>query len=90
VASAIAQNRLRSRDNPAMTYLAIAAFIAILSSLGAALFFMLKGSDSDAQKNTRMARALAWRVGFSIFIFLAILLAWWMGWIQPTGIQTGQ
>jgi prepilin signal peptidase PulO-like enzyme (type II secretory pathway) len=73
-----------------MTYLVIAAFVAILASLGAALFFMMRGSGSEEQKNNRMARALALRVGFSIFIFLTILLSWWMGWIQPTGIQPGQ
>jgi hypothetical protein len=73
-----------------MTYFVIAAFVAILASLGAALFFMMRGSGSEEQKNNRMARALALRVGFSIFVFLTILLSWWMGWIQPTGIQPGQ
>ncbi len=73
-----------------MNYLVIVAFVGILVSLGAALFFMLRGSGADEQKNARMARALALRVGFSIFIFLTILLAWWMGWIEPTGIKPGQ
>jgi hypothetical protein len=31
-----------------------------------------------------MARALAWRVGISVALFLFILFSWWMGWIQPT------
>jgi hypothetical protein len=33
-----------------------------------------------------MAKALAFRVGFSIVLFLCILLAWKMGYIHPTGI----
>ena len=31
-------------------------------------------------------RALAFRVGMSIVLFLTILLSWKLGWIQPTGI----
>jgi hypothetical protein len=33
-----------------------------------------------------MMRALAFRVGISIVLFLCILLSWKMGWLQPTGI----
>jgi hypothetical protein len=72
-----------------MTYLVIIAFIAILGSLGAALFFMLRGNPSGADKSRRMARALALRVGFSILLFLCILLAWKLGYIHPTGIPQG-
>ena len=76
-----------------MTYLVLIAFIAILASLGAALYFMLKGGGSNANAKTRsdgMARALAFRVGFSILLFLCILLAWKLGYIQPTGIAAGR
>jgi len=76
-----------------MTYLVSIAFVAILASLGAALYFMMKGSGSntDGQAKSRgMARALAFRVGFSIVLFLCILLAWKLGYIQPTGIPAGK
>jgi hypothetical protein len=33
-----------------------------------------------------MARALAFRVGFSILLFLCILAAWKLGYLHPTGI----
>jgi hypothetical protein len=33
-----------------------------------------------------MARALALRVGLSIVLFLCLLLAWKLGYIQPTGL----
>lgn len=74
-----------------MSYLVALAFLAIIASLGAALFFMLRGGQAQApDKSKRMARALAMRVGFSLLLFLCILLSWKMGWIQPTGIKPGQ
>lgn len=77
-----------------MSYLVALVFLAILASLGAALFFMLRGSSSNTQdagqKSKRMARALALRVGFSVLLFVCILLSWKMGWIHPTGISAGQ
>ena len=78
-----------------MQILISVAFVAILGSLGAALFFMLRGSptqaaQTDEQRAKRMARALAFRVGFSILLFALILLSYAMGWIQPTGINAGQ
>jgi hypothetical protein len=74
-----------------MSYLVALAFLAIIASLAAALFFMLRGGQSAApDKSKRMARALAMRVGFSVLLFLCILLSWKMGWIHPTGISAGQ
>ena len=74
-----------------MTYLVAIAFVAILGSLGAALFYMLKGREASADTTPSggMAKALAFRVGFSIVLFICILLAWKLGWIQPSGIPAG-
>ena len=73
-----------------MTFLVIVAFVAILGSLGSALWFMMRDGQDGRAKTSNMARALAFRVGFSILLFLCILIAWKLGWIQPTGIQPGQ
>jgi hypothetical protein len=73
-----------------MNYLVAIAFIAILASLASALFFMLKDGTDGKRKTSNMARALAFRVGFSILLFVCILLAWKFGYIQPTGIPAGQ
>jgi formate hydrogenlyase subunit 3/multisubunit Na+/H+ antiporter MnhD subunit len=77
-----------------MTYIAIIGFIAILGSLAAAVFFMLKGGGKDKQdgktKANKMAKALAFRVGFSILLFICILIAWRLGYIHPTGIAPGR
>ena len=70
-------------------YLVILAFVAIIGSLGAALYFMLRGGNDDLTKSRRMARALAMRVGFSILLFVCVLVAWKLGYIQPTGIPAG-
>lgn len=77
-----------------MTYIVILGFIAILASLGFAMLFMLRGGQSDdtdsKAKSNKMARALAFRVGFSIVLFICILAAWKLGYIHPTGITAGQ
>jgi hypothetical protein len=69
-----------------MTYLVAIAFLAILASLGAALFFMLRDGRNGKPKTGSMARALAFRVGFSVLLFICILVAWKLGYIQPTGL----
>lgn len=75
-----------------MKYLVIAAFVAILGSLGAALLYMMRGGPGNTEasngtpRKNHMARALAFRVGFSILLFVVVLISYWMGWIQPTGL----
>lgn len=73
-----------------MTYFVALAFIAIIGSLASALFFMLKDGANNKRKTNGMARALAFRVGFSVLLFVGILIAWKLGYIQPTGIPAGK
>lgn len=72
-----------------MSYLIAAAFLAILGALASALFFMMKDGTGGKPKTSHMARALAFRVGFSIVLFLCILLAWKLGYLQPKGLPVG-
>jgi xanthine/uracil permease len=58
------------------------AFLLILLSLASALIYMMK----DKSKNNRMVKALSLRVGFSVLLFILILLAHHFGYVQPTGI----
>ena len=75
-----------------MKYLVIVAFVAIIGSLGAALVYMMRGGRSEDEDETspprknHMARALAFRVGFSVLLFIVVLISYFMGWIQPTGL----
>ncbi|MFT4241690.1 MAG: twin transmembrane helix small protein [Acidovorax sp.] len=74
-----------------MKYLIVVAFLAILASLGSALFFMMRnGGEGDKAKGSRMAWALALRVGLSVVLFLCILAAWQLGYIQPTGLPASR
>ena len=69
-----------------MKWFVLAAFLAIVGSLGSALFFMMRDGHDGKPKTSNMARALAFRVGFSILLFVCILAAWKLGYIHPTGI----
>ncbi len=73
-----------------MTYLVIIAFVAILASLGGALYFMLRGGRDKPGTSKNMAWALAARVGVSVLLFICILIAWKLGYIHPTGIPQGR
>lgn len=65
--------------------------IAIVASLAAALFFMMKRTPHEGEpKRNRMVTALALRIGLSVSLFLFLLLAYALGWIEPTGIRQGQ
>jgi cytochrome bd-type quinol oxidase subunit 2 len=66
-----------------MKILVALAFILIIASLGSALFFLMR----DKGKSNRTVHALAMRVGLSVALFLLLLGAYKMGWIQPTGIR---
>lgn len=85
-----------------MQYLIAIAFIAILASLAAALFFMLRGGQADdsntpasteqanLRRNKGMARALTVRIAVSVVLFICVLIAWKLGYIHPTGLPVGK
>ena len=58
------------------------AFILILASLASALIFLMR----DKGKSNRTVQGLTLRVGFSVALFLFILLSYKLGWIRPTGL----
>ncbi len=62
-------------------FLILAGLLAIVLSLGSALVHLVRGKG-DSKK---MARTLTIRVGLSILLFVLLLLAWSLGWIQPHG-----
>ncbi|MGB4345717.1 MAG: twin transmembrane helix small protein [Burkholderiaceae bacterium] len=59
------------------------AFLLIIGSLASALVFLMR----DKGKSNRTVQALALRVGFSILLFVCLLIAYRFGLIQPTGIM---
>ncbi len=76
-----------------MKILVALAFVAILASLALALVYMMRGSaprqEGVPAPRGHMAKALAFRVGFSILLFVCVLVSWKLGWIQPSGIPAG-
>ncbi|WP_323072994.1 twin transmembrane helix small protein [Mycetohabitans endofungorum] len=69
-----------------MGILVTIAFTLIIASMASALYFMMR----DRGTTKRMVWSLATRVGLSISLFLFILFAHWMGWIESTGIPYGR
>jgi hypothetical protein len=64
-----------------MKWLVAFAFILILGSLFSAFLQMLKrGGDRK-----KMVTALTWRVGFSVALFLALVIAGALGLIHGNG-----
>ena len=73
-----------------MKYLIGIAFVGILGALAMAGVFMLRDGRDGKPKTGNMMRALALRVALSVLLFACILLSYWAGWIQPTGIPIGR
>ena len=71
-----------------MKAIIVLGIVAVLVCLAAAGYFMLRRNDGEdeARRSRMMARALAFRVGLSILLFLVILVAYLLGYIQPTGL----
>ncbi|CAN1518921.1 Protein of unknown function DUF2909 [Burkholderiaceae bacterium] len=69
-----------------MKWIILLALVLIISSLGSALYFMMKDKGGSA----RMVRSLALRIGLSIALFAGIWLAYYLGYIQSTGIKISQ
>ncbi|MGC9162944.1 MAG: twin transmembrane helix small protein [Thiomonas sp.] len=55
------------------------AFLLIIGSLFSGLFFVMK----DKGKSNRAVYALTFRVGFSVLLFLILIISYKLGWIQP-------
>lgn len=64
--------------------LTIVAFLAIVISLGSALFHIVKHKDDDDSRKT--AKALTARIGLSLALFILLFIAYASGLIQPHGI----
>lgn len=61
------------------------ALLMIVGSLGSALYFMMK----DKGSSSRMVHSLMLRIGLSIVLFLGILVAYYFGLIEATGVRIG-
>ena len=69
-----------------MKYLIIMAFVGIIGALVYAGVSMVQDGRDGKPKTGSMMRALAFRVGLSVLLFLCLIGSYLMGWIHPTGI----
>jgi len=60
--------------------------VAILYSLGSALFFLVREKQGSKRDSDRVVKALSWRIGLSFVMFIMIMIAFALGWIVPHGI----
>lgn len=54
----------------------------IFYSLGSGLVYLVR----DKSDSKRVAKALTWRIGLSLLLFVLLFVAFGLGWIKPHGI----
>ena len=69
-----------------MKYVILLFIVFILGSLFSALYYMIK----DKGQSTRTVRALTWRIGLSITLFLILMICYHFGFIEPQGMMNKQ
>jgi hypothetical protein len=67
--------------DPAIRIVVVGMLVAIVVSLGSALFHLTRGEASD-----KLVRALTVRIGLSVALFILLMVAWYAGLIRPHGL----
>jgi len=62
----------------------IIAFLIIISSLGYALYHLIKGTDQA--ESEKIFKSLATRISLSLLLFIFIFIAFAIGLFEPQGI----
>ena len=70
-----------------MDIIVILIIIIILFSLGSALVGMLRGGKKGSDK---MLKSLRLRISLSVFLFVLLMFASFMGWIEPNNVLPTQ
>lgn len=65
-------------------YLIVAVLIAVFAALARGMVSMLRGGRTD---RTATVRALTWRIGLSVALFIALLIGFATGVLRPHGVQ---
>ena len=60
----------------------IALLVFIFFSLGSALYYLMR----DSSQSTRVVKALSWRIGLSLVLFILLMVSFMLGWITPHSI----
>ncbi|BBB22248.1 conserved hypothetical protein [Abyssogena phaseoliformis symbiont OG214] len=62
----------------------IIIIVTILIALGSGLLGMLRGGSAGSDK---MFKSLVIRVALSLFLFILVMFAAFMGWIEPNAVM---
>jgi len=65
-----------------MTYLLLVMLIVIIVSLGRGFYTLIR----DPSGKARTVKALTWRMGLSISLFLILLIGYAFGWVSLHGV----
>jgi RsiW-degrading membrane proteinase PrsW (M82 family) len=68
-----------------MQTLILLVLLIIVGSLGSALYYLLK----DRGRSPRTVKALTFRIGLSLGLFILLLLGYQFGLLQPHGLKPG-
>jgi formate/nitrite transporter FocA (FNT family) len=68
-------------------YLVLAMLAVILISLAKALFHLTSARPQD--NGAKMVKALAWRIGLSVALFVLLIVAYYSGWIDAHRVVPG-
>lgn len=66
-----------------MKVIVVLGLVAVVAALFSALYFLYH----DRGHGTRMVRMLGVRVALSASLIAFLVLAYYMGWIAPTGLR---
>jgi cytochrome bd-type quinol oxidase subunit 2 len=65
-----------------MKIIVILFVIIILSSLGSALYFLMK----DKGQSDRTVKALTVRISLSVLLFVLLMASYYFGWVPQRGL----
>ncbi len=68
-----------------MQTLILLVLLIIVGSLGSALYYLLK----DRGRSPRAVKALTFRIGLSLGLFILLLLGYQFGILKPHGLKLG-
>lgn len=60
----------------------VVILVFILFALGSALYYLM----TDKGESERIVKALTWRIGLSLLLFVTLMFSFAMGWVTPNNI----
>jgi len=75
--------------HPFIRVLVLVCLLAVVASLGSALYHLSRGSTGGDEHSRKLARALTVRIALSLLLFALLMLAWYFGLIAPHTLESG-